>query len=111
MKKYVRSTTIYIVLALAILLPVWTAPFYASQKPDSQEYIQDIPDSEPKVLTVGYSQTPGICTVDAFGNLHGLMIDYLNEIAKYNNCLLYTSLSSILFRKIYVEKVRPLGEK
>lgn len=55
MKKYVRSTTIYIVLALAILLPVWTAPFYASQKPDSQEYIQDIPDSEPKVLTVGYS--------------------------------------------------------
>ena len=52
MKKYVRSTTIYIVLALAILLPVWTAPFYASQKPDSQEYIQDIPDSEPKVLTL-----------------------------------------------------------
>ena len=85
MKKYVRSTTIYIVLALAILLPVWTAPFYASQKPDSQEYIQDIPDSEPKVLTVGYSPIPGICTVDAFGNLQGLMIDYLNEIAKYNN--------------------------
>lgn len=38
-----------------------------------------------RVVRVGFYDAPGISEIDQYGNYTGLMIDYLNEIAKYTN--------------------------
>ena len=38
-----------------------------------------------KVLRVPCTQTPGIFDIDENGNRYGMLVDYLNEIAKYTN--------------------------
>ena len=39
--------------------------------------------TEYRVLRVGVSEVDGFTEMDADGNRHGIVIDYLNEIAKY----------------------------
>ena len=40
-------------------------------------------EEKPEVLRVGFAQLPGFTETDENGELHGLVVDYLNEIAKY----------------------------
>ena len=40
-------------------------------------------ESQPRVLRVAFSEAKGITEKDADGSRHGLVVDYLNEIAKY----------------------------
>lgn len=39
--------------------------------------------SQERVLRVAFPESPGISETDQYGNHHGLLVDYLNEIAKY----------------------------
>lgn len=73
------TITALILILITALNSVWDTPVFASQPSG------DIPDSEARTVTVGFSQIPGICEVDEYGKRSGLLIDYLNEIAKYNN--------------------------
>lgn len=43
------------------------------------------PVSETRVLRVAFPYAVGISEVDQYGNRKGLLVDYLNEIAKYTN--------------------------
>lgn len=43
------------------------------------------PRQESRIVTVGISEVPGISETDEFGNRTGVLIDYLDEIAKYTN--------------------------
>ena len=36
-----------------------------------------------RVLKVPFPQVPGFTETDEFGNRHGIVVDYLNEIANY----------------------------
>lgn len=40
---------------------------------------------EPRVLKVAFPELEGISEIDQYGNRTGLLVDYLNEIAKYTN--------------------------
>ncbi len=40
-------------------------------------------DDEPKIIRVAFPQVEGFTEIDEYGNRHGLIVDYLNEIAKY----------------------------
>lgn len=42
-------------------------------------------DEEPRLLKVAFAQTPGISETDGNGKRKGLMVDFLNEIAKYTD--------------------------
>lgn len=42
-------------------------------------------ESERRVLKVAFPYSPGISEYDQYGNRKGLLVDYLNEIAKYTN--------------------------
>lgn len=80
MMKRLRLTIISLLLILfTALSTVWDIPVYASQSSSG------IPDSKARTVKVGFAQIPGICEVDEYGRRNGLLIDYLNEIAKYNN--------------------------
>lgn len=88
MKNHLRLKGFYIFLLLicvlsSILPGIGDSPIYASQPPGTFQY--KIPDSDARTITVGFSRIPGICQVDAYGVHTGLLVDYLNEIAKYNN--------------------------
>lgn len=87
MKEYHRGAgMIILIMALVFSLsPLWTGIIYASGSSSIPEAYNDIPDAEARTLTVAFSSVPGICYPDAYGNYKGLMVDYLNEIAKYNN--------------------------
>lgn len=43
------------------------------------------PDSENRVLKVAFPVSQGISEIDEYGEYKGLLVDYLNEIAKYTN--------------------------
>ena len=51
--------------------------FSMGQRAEAQEA------GEERVLTVAFPDVPGFTEVDEHGNRHGLVVDYLNEIAKY----------------------------
>lgn len=42
-------------------------------------------ENESRVLRVAFTPMPGISEIDEYGNRKGLLVDYLNEIAKYTN--------------------------
>lgn len=46
---------------------------------------QDEDEPPSKVLRVPVTQTVGFSEIDAYGNRYGMLVDYLNEIAKYTN--------------------------
>lgn len=92
MKRFLRSAVIYIPLLLSAGFIAWpfAKPSYASQSQAGQTAASgapayDIPDSKALLVKVGAALTPGIFEVDEYGNHYGLLVDYLNEIAKYNN--------------------------
>ena len=85
-KRHRGAGTIIIIMALVLSLsPLWTGIIYASSPSSAPAAYKDIPDADARTLTVAFSPVPGICYPDAYGNYKGLMVDYLNEIAKYNN--------------------------
>lgn len=87
MNKHRRIADLYKLLLVltAILSLMGTGLIYASESQAGPVWQSDLPDSEARTVTVGFSPIPGICTVDAYGNYEGLLVDYLDEIAKYNN--------------------------
>lgn len=87
MKKYHRGAGI-IILVIALVLSLSslrTGVIHASGPPSVPAAGNDTPDEKARTLTVAFSPVSGICSPDAYGNNKGLMVDYLNEIAKYNN--------------------------
>lgn len=43
------------------------------------------PDSESRVMRVAFPESRGISEINEYGEYKGLLVDYLNEIAKYTN--------------------------
>ena len=43
------------------------------------------PDAEKKTLRVAFPVIPGISEITQYGNYKGLLVDYLDEIAKYTD--------------------------
>lgn len=69
-----------LVLLLMIGLGVTSIAFASENPLEEQGTVQ-----EEKVLQVAFPQVKGISETDAYGNHTGLVVDYLNEIAKYTN--------------------------
>ena len=87
MKKYHRGAG-FIILVMALvfsLSSLRTGIIHASNPSSAPAACNDMPDAEARTLTVAFSPVPGICAPDAYGSHKGLLVDYLNEIAKYNN--------------------------
>lgn len=63
--------------ALLLLLPMAQSAFAAES--------EDSDPNERKVLRVAFPQTIGISETDDDGTRHGLLVDYLEEIAKYTD--------------------------
>lgn len=52
---------------------------------DSEKSRSDVMGNEPRLMKVGFTQVTGMSEVDESGERKGIIVDYLNEIAKYTN--------------------------
>ena len=82
-RKKKQTAAVLLVLILLMSCFTWSGSAYGAAAENQ--------DSEKKVLRVAFAPVTGISEVDEYGNRTGLLVDYLNEIAKYTGCLLYTS--------------------
>lgn len=81
MKKIIKHSLKYCVtLSLALFL---SCVFCFSSSAESGGASPSIAPYNPKVLRVAFPQVKGSTETDKDGTRHGLVVDYLNEIAKY----------------------------
>lgn len=78
-KGFSKAGRICVMLTIILLYTILANSLSA------QAYSGSNPGPSPRTVTVGFVEIPGVSTMDAYGNMSGLMIDYLNEIAKYTN--------------------------
>lgn len=78
-RGYPKAICIWIMLSIIILYTISAGSLSV------QAFSGNGPDTPPRTVTVGFTDIPGVSSVDAYGNRSGLMIDYLDEIAKYTN--------------------------
>lgn len=69
--KYLRTVILAGILALLCTARAVAAPVES--------------ESQHRVLRVAFTSMPGISEIDQYGNRKGLLVDYLNEIAKYTD--------------------------
>lgn len=75
-----RITQLLTMLVSALLI---SQLFYMNTSAADKEQDEDRPVS--RVIRVAFPEAPGISEIDEYGNHKGLMVDYLNEIAKYTD--------------------------
>lgn len=74
-RKKKQTAAVLLVLILLMSSFTWSGSAYGAAAENQ--------DSEKKVLRVAFTPVTGISEVDEYGNRTGLLVDYLNEIAKY----------------------------
>lgn len=78
--KVTKITRLFSIMLMAVMLTscLGMTTVAKDTKKDGQEKVS-------RVLKVAFAETPGISETDEYGNRTGLMVDFLNEIAKYTD--------------------------
>lgn len=79
--RRIQEKCMAVIMASVIFLCLFLSPAGDRQVAASEESA----DKTGRVVRVGVVEAPGLSEIDKYGNHTGLIIDYLNEIAKYTN--------------------------
>lgn len=82
--RFIKKQMLFLLPAVMLVMGICT-DVKAENSVGDKEGTQTGPGKESRVLKVAFPPSPGISEIDENGNYVGLMVDYLNEIAKYTD--------------------------